>query len=92
MLRNQFQRMVFALLTVIVTVHAYVFYSLYVVNGNLLMNVTGSDFVLHAIDAQGRSLYVWTNAPDLGCDSGRILFCIRPGMCDGKSLLFSIGM
>ena len=27
--RNQFQRMVFAFLTVLVTVHAYVFYSLY---------------------------------------------------------------
>ena len=34
--RNQFQRMVFALLTVAVTVHAYVFYSLYVVNGGIL--------------------------------------------------------
>ena len=34
--RNQFQRMVFALLTVVVTVHAYVFYSLYVVNGGIL--------------------------------------------------------
>lgn len=29
---NQFQRKVFAFLTVIITVHAYVFYSLYVVN------------------------------------------------------------
>ena len=27
--RNQFQRMVFAFLTVLVTVHGYVFYSLY---------------------------------------------------------------
>lgn len=26
--RNQFQRMVFAFLTVVITVHAYVFYSL----------------------------------------------------------------
>lgn len=51
--RNQFQRMVFALLTVIVTVHAYVFYSLYVVNGNILMSVTGADSVLGAINAQG---------------------------------------
>ncbi|MBO5228572.1 MAG: hypothetical protein J6B39_06245 [Lachnospiraceae bacterium] len=45
--------MVFALLTVIVTVHAYVFYSLYVVNGNVLMSVTGADSVLGAINAQG---------------------------------------
>ena len=51
--RNQFQRMIFALITVIITVHAYVFYSLYVVNGSTLMNVTGESSVLNAIRAQG---------------------------------------
>jgi hypothetical protein len=51
--RNQFQRMVFAFLTVLITVHGYVFYSLYVINGNTLMQVTGADSVLHAINAQG---------------------------------------
>ena len=51
--RNQFQRMVFAFLTVVITVHAYVFYSLYVVNGNLLMEITGADSVIHAINTQG---------------------------------------
>ena len=51
--KNQFQRMVFAFLTVLVTVHAYVFYSLYVVNGSTLMQVTGADSVIHAINAQG---------------------------------------
>ena len=51
--RNQFQRMFFAFVTVIITVHAYVFYSLYVVNGNTLMEITGADSVLHAINAQG---------------------------------------
>ncbi|NLG03888.1 MAG: hypothetical protein GX567_08700 [Clostridia bacterium] len=51
--RNQFQRMVFAFLTVVVTVHAYVFYSLYVVNGTVLMSVTGQHSVLSAIHAQG---------------------------------------
>lgn len=50
---NQFQRMVFAFLTVVVTVHAYVFYSLYVVNGGTLMAVTGQSGVLAAINAQG---------------------------------------
>lgn len=49
---NQFQRMVFAFLTVVVTVHAYVFYSLYVINGTILMQVTGQNSVLHAIKAQ----------------------------------------
>lgn len=63
--RNQFQRMVFAFLTVIVTVHAYVFYSLYVVNGSTLMEVTGADSVIHAINQQGgvymfgRMLPIW---------------------------------
>lgn len=43
----------FALMTVIITVHAYVFYSLYVINGETLMRVTGADGVLAAIKAQG---------------------------------------
>ena len=50
---NKFQRMIFALLTVIITVHAYVFYSLYVVNGDTLMTVTGASSVISAINAQG---------------------------------------
>lgn len=51
--RNQFQRMIFALITVIITVHAYVFYSLYVVNGNTFMQITGEPSVLSAIGAMG---------------------------------------
>ena len=63
--QNQFQRMIFALLTVIITVHAYVFYSLYVVNGGTLMAITGESSVIAAINAQGgvymfgRMLPVW---------------------------------
>lgn len=45
--------MIFALLTVIVTVHGYVFYSLYVVNGQALMSVTGVGSVIGAVNAQG---------------------------------------
>lgn len=45
--------MIFALLTVLVTVHSYVFYSLYVVNGGTLMAVTGADSVIGAINKQG---------------------------------------
>lgn len=47
--RNQFQRMFFAFVTVVITVHAYVFYSLYVVNGSTLMEVNGTSSVLAAI-------------------------------------------
>lgn len=63
--RNQFERMVFAFLTVLVTVHAYVFYSLYVVNGSVLMQAAGADSVLHALRMQGgvymfgRMLPIW---------------------------------
>lgn len=63
--RNQFQRMFFAFVTVVITVHAYVFYSLYVVNGNTLMQITGQDSVLSAIREQGgvymlgRMLPIW---------------------------------
>lgn len=63
--KNQFERMMFALLTVIITVHGYVFYSLYVVNGSLLMELTGTGSVLAAIGKQGgvymlgRALPIW---------------------------------
>lgn len=50
---NKPQRMLFALLTVVITVHAYVFYSLYVVNGAALMAAAGAPGVLAAIDAMG---------------------------------------
>lgn len=45
--------MMFALMTVIVTVHAYVFYSLYVVNGATFTGATGEAHVLDAIRAMG---------------------------------------
>ena len=61
--QNQFQRMMFALMTVIVTVHAYVFYSLYVVNGQTLMSVTGENTVLGAINSMGGVYMFGTNLP-----------------------------
>jgi hypothetical protein len=57
--------MFFAFVTVLITVHAYVFYSLYVVNGSTLMSVTGSSSVLGAIRSMGgvymfgRYLPIW---------------------------------
>ena len=63
--RNQFQRTIFALLTVIVTVLSYAFYSLYVLHGDLLMQLTGQSGVITAINAQGgvymfgRNLPIW---------------------------------
>lgn len=63
--KNQFERTVFAFLTVLVTVHAYAFYSIYVLHGELLMQLTGTQSVIAAINAQGgiymfgRNLPVW---------------------------------
>lgn len=51
--RNQFQRMIFALITVIITVHAYVIYSLYVIHGPMFMSITGQNSVISAINAMG---------------------------------------
>lgn len=51
--KNKFERTVFAFITVLITVHAYVFYSLYVVNGDKLMSVTNESSVLGAINSQG---------------------------------------
>lgn len=64
--QNQFQRMIFAFLTVIVTVHAYVFFSLYVVNGNTLTAINHTNSVINAINNQGgvymlgRYLPIWS--------------------------------
>ena len=58
--RNQFERMMFALMTVIITVHAYVFYSIYVVNGSTLMELNNTGSVLEAIDNQS-GVYMFGN-------------------------------
>nr|MDE6019640.1 hypothetical protein [Ruminococcus sp.] len=48
---------------VIITVHGYVFYSLYVINGSMLMNVTGENSVLAAIRAQGGVMLCGSTVP-----------------------------
>ena len=64
---NQFERMMFALITVIITVHAYVFYSLYVINGGALLAATGASSVLQAIRAQGGVYMTGRFLPIWGC-------------------------
>ncbi len=57
---NQFQKMLYAFLTVLVTVHAYVFYSLYVVNGSAIMLANNKTSVIDAINTQG-GVYMFGN-------------------------------
>ena len=47
------QRKIYALITVIITVHAFVFYNIYVINGSFLKSATGENFVLDAVNKQG---------------------------------------
>ena len=64
--RNQFERTVFALITVVITVHAFVFYSVYVVNGESLRQMAGTASVLSAVNSIGgifmfgRVMPVWS--------------------------------
>ena len=51
--RNQFQRMVFAFITVVITVHAFVFYNIYVLNGDMLRSLNNTSSVLTAVNKQG---------------------------------------
>ena len=51
--RNQIQHLVYALITVFITVHAFVLYSLYVIEGDGLMQATGTTSVWRALDCQG---------------------------------------
>lgn len=57
---SKFQRVIFALLSVIFTVHGYVFYSLYVVNGTTLMTLNNASGVIEAINKQG-GVYMLAN-------------------------------
>ena len=61
--KNQFQRMIFAFITVVITVHAFVFYNIYVLNGSLLMSITGESSVSGAISKQGGIYIFGTMAP-----------------------------
>lgn len=64
--KTKFQRVIFAFITVVITVHAYVFYSLYVVNGAALMSAAGENRVL-----QAKTLWAECICAGGMCPSGR---------------------
>ncbi len=72
--KNQAQRMVFALITVLITVHAYVFYSLYVVNGAALMELNQTTGVLAALEKQGGVYLCGAYLPIWACVA--VEFCL----------------
>ncbi|MCM1157960.1 MAG: hypothetical protein NC300_10700 [Bacteroidales bacterium] len=68
---NQAQRMFFAFVTVLITVHAYVFYSLYVINGNTMLeyaslaagrpvfHVLPAIRILGGVEVLGKHIPIW---------------------------------
>ncbi|MCD8391367.1 MAG: hypothetical protein LUD03_05970 [Firmicutes bacterium] len=88
--RNQFQRMVFAFLTVLVTVHDYVFYSLYVVNGSTLMSVNEASGVLAAIHKQGGVYMFGTYLPIWAVVLTEFCFAYLLEICVGQPSSFAL--
>ena len=90
--RTQFQRTIFALLTVIVTVHSYVFYSLYVLHGDLLMQLTGESGVIAAINAQGGVYMFGRNLPIWALVLIEFMFAFGLEMIMGSPCSFRLAM
>ena len=63
MSKNRTQHLAYALITVFITVHLFVFYSLYVIEGDSLMQATGTASVLQALDSQGGVYMLGTYLP-----------------------------
>ena len=82
--------MIFALITVVITVHAYVFYSLYVIHGNMFMEIAGESHVLAAIrKIGGVPVFVEMGSHEQhGQSDGfrRVCVKIRPTEIVGRSL------
>ena len=82
--------MIFALITVIITVHAYVFYSLYVINGNMFMSMTGESSVLDAIKAMGGVSVLGRNIPIWGVVLVEFCFAYLLEILAGSPLSFKL--
>ena len=79
-------------MTVIITVHGYVFYSLYVVNGNTLMAVTGENSVVAAINRQGGVYMFGSFLPIWAVVLVEFCFAITLEMVMGSPCSFKLAM
>ena len=90
MSRNRIQHIVYALITVFITVHLFVFYSLYVIEGDSLMQATGTSSVLQALDRQG-GIYMFDNyLPIWLMIIVEMLFAFVLAVAMGSPLAFSL--
>lgn len=87
---NKKEKALFAFLTVLITVHAYVFYSLYVVNGSTLMNLSGTTSVIKAINTMGGVYMMGNYFPIWALVLIELLFAFACEMLVGSPLSFKI--
>lgn len=82
--KTKSEKALFALITVVITVHAYVFYSLYVVNGAALMSAAGESGVIRAINALGGVYMFGRNLPIWAVVLTELAFAYGLEMCVGS--------
>lgn len=88
--KNRFQKIVFALLSVLITVHAFVFYNLYIINGSALMKAVGTQSVLAAIQRQGGVFILNTYLPIWAIIAIELCFAFILEMFLGSPFSFKI--
>ncbi len=88
--QSKFQKAIYALMTVIITVHAYVFYSLYVLHGPDFMQWTGEGSVLAAINKMGGVMMFGTNLPIWALVAVEFVLAYMLEMTIGSPLSFKL--
>ena len=84
--KTKSEKALFAFITVVITVHAYVFYSLYVINGSALMPAAGESGVIRAINALGGVYMFGRNLPVWAVVLTEFAFAYGLEMCVGSPL------
>lgn len=82
--------MVFAFITVIITVHAFVFYNIYVLNGDMLRSYNYTSSVLTAVNKQGGIMVFGTMLPLWAVVLTEFIFAYALEVLIGSPLSFKI--
>lgn len=88
--KSKLQKAVFALITVIITVHAYVFFSLYVINGATFSGVAGATGVIDGINKTGGVPAFGSLLPIWAIVLTEFAFAYALEMCIGQPLSFRL--
>lgn len=90
MSKKRIQHLFYALITVFITVHLFVFYSLYVVEGDSLMQATGTASVSQALNSQGGVYMFGTYLPVWLMILIEMLFAFVLAVAMGSPLAFRL--